>query len=129
MNIDINSLTIGQAKELAALFGGAAREEAKPNPHLGKVCLIRTYASGVHCGILIDQQGRQVELKDARRLWKWQVKDNAGISLSDIAIHGVGRESKICAIVPQMTILDAIEILPLSDDAKTSIVNTEVYKP
>ena len=127
MTININDLTIGQAKELAALFGAA--EQKNQNPHIGKVCLIRTYASGVHCGLLIDQQGRQVELKDARRLWKWQVKDNAGISLSDIAIHGVGSESRICATVPQMTILDALEIIPMSEKAITSIVNTEDYKP
>lgn len=42
--MDINELTIGQAKELAAMFGGDAH--APQSPHIGKKCIIRTYASG-----------------------------------------------------------------------------------
>lgn len=42
-------------------------------PHIGKKCIIRTYASGVHFGTLTAQDGRQVELQNARRLWRWDV--------------------------------------------------------
>ncbi len=64
MNID--DMAIKQAKELAAMFGG--QESAPQSPHIGKKCIIRTYASGVHFGTLKAQHGRQVELGNARRL-------------------------------------------------------------
>lgn len=98
------------------------------NPHIGKKCVIRTYASGVHFGTLVAQEGRQVELAGARRLWRWHAA--GGISLSEVAVNGVEpKESRICAVVPEMTILDAIEILPASEAAAASIDGAEVAKP
>lgn len=97
-------------------------------PHIGKACVIRTYASGVHFGTLAAQDGRQVELRDARRLWRWFAKD--GISLSEVAQNGiVAGKSRICAPVPAITILDAIEIIPASDAAAGMIREAEVYTP
>lgn len=124
MNID--NLTIGEAKALAAMFGGG---ESPASPHIGKKCIIRTYASGVHFGTLKSQSGRQVELENARRLWRWDVAPH-GVSLSEVAIHGpVGSRSKICSVVPEMTVLDALEILPCSDAAVSVIEGAKVYTP
>lgn len=94
-------------------------------PHIGKKCIIRTYASGVHFGTLIAQDGRQVELANSRRLWRWTAR--TGISLSDVATSGiVGENSRICATLPEITILDALEIIPASGDAIASIEAAEV---
>lgn len=113
MNID--NFTIGEAKALAAMFGGE-NQKSTQTPHIGNKCIIRTYASGVHFGVVVDHNGRQVELKDARRLWKWHA--TKGISLSDVAMNGIDpSKSRICCTVPQMTILDALEIIPASDVA------------
>lgn len=120
--MDINELTIGQAKELAAMFGGAMEATT---PHIGKKCVIRTYASGVHFGTLVAQSGRQVELSNARRLWKWHAID--GISLSEISQGGIDQsKSRICQTVPSITILDALEILPATDTAAETITNAPV---
>lgn len=117
MNID--DLTIGEAKQLAAMFGGE-KAEAGFTPHIGKKCIIRTFASGVHFGTLKAQSGRQVELSDSRRLWKWHAEK--GISLSDVAVHGiVAAKSRICASVPSITILDALEVIPVSESCADSI--------
>ena len=43
MNID--NLTIGEARQIAALFGNGGAEPTF-TPHIGKRCIIRTYASG-----------------------------------------------------------------------------------
>ena len=97
-------------------------------PHIGKRCIIRAYASGVHFGTLAAQDGRQVELTDARRLWRWYAKD--GISLSEVSQNGiVAKESRIAQAVPSITILDALEIIPCSDAAVASIVGAEVAQP
>lgn len=123
MNID--ELTIGDAKRLAAMLGGSAEITT---PHIGKKCIIRTYASGVHFGTLVAQSGRQVELKNARRLWRFDVAPH-GVSLSEVAIHGpVGSRTKICETVPEMTILDALEIIPTTETAAAVIEQAKVAK-
>ena len=97
-------------------------------PHIGKPCIIRCYASGVHFGTLVAQDGRQVELTDARRLWRWFAKD--GISLSEVSQNGiVAEKSRIAQVVPSITILDALEIIPCSEAAAASIVGAEVARP
>ena len=97
-------------------------------PHVGKRCIIRTYASGVHFGTLSAQDGRQVELTDARRLWRWFAKD--GISLSEVSQNGiVPSKSRIAQVVPAITILDALEIIPCSDAAIASIDSAKVSVP
>lgn len=89
-------------------------------PHIGKDCVIRTYASGVHFGRLVAQDGRMVEIADSLRLWRWRAKD--GIALSGVAVHGiVARDCKIDSLVPSMTILDALEIIPATEGAAASI--------
>ena len=101
---------------------------AVKTPHIGKKCIIRTYASGVHFGTLVDQDGRQVELSDARRLWRWHT-GGKGISLSVIATTGIDQSrSRIAVAVPAMTILDALEIIPATDAAAASIETAEVAK-
>jgi len=124
--MDINELTLGQCKELAAMFGNKA-SEAEPTftPHIGVQCIVRTYASGVHYGTVVAQSGRAVEIADARRLWRWHAKD--GISLSDVAVSGIdASKSRICATVPTMTVLDALEIIPVSATAGSSIESAPV---
>lgn len=125
--MNIEDMTIGQARELAEMFGG--KNDDPKSPHLGKKCIIRTYASGVHFGTLKAQHGRQVELANARRLWRWDVAPN-GISLSEVATYGpVGSRSKICCKLAAITILDALEIIPCTAAAAVIIESAKVYTP
>ena len=125
--MNIEDLTIKQAKELSAMFG--ATGSAAKSPHIGKKCIIRTYASGVHFGELVAQNGRQVELKNARRLWRWDAAPH-GISLSEVATFGpVGSRSRICCTVPEMAILDGLEVIPCTDEAVGVIEAAKVYAP
>lgn len=90
---------------------------------IGRKCIIRCYASGVHFGTVAAQDGRQVTLTDARRLWRWHTggKKN-GVSLSGVAVNGIdAKQSVVEPVVPEMVLLDALEIIPASDAAITSI--------
>ena len=122
--MNINDLTIGQAKELAAMFG-AKKEGGTFTPHIGKWCIIRTYASGVFFGRVMAQDGRMVEIETSRRLWSWKASDS--ISLSAVATVGVDpAKSRFPMAVPTMTVLDALEIIPASTQSISSIDATPV---
>ena len=90
---------------------------------IGRKCIIRCYASGVHFGTVASHDGRQITLTDSRRLWRWHTggKHN-GVSLSGVAINGIAAEkSTIEPVLPEITLLDALEIIPASDKAAASI--------
>ena len=117
--IDINSLTIGQAKELASLFGAAQPQQPSLNSMIGKKCVVRTYSAGVWFGYVAEKSGNEVIVKNARRMWRWWAAE--GISLSSVALHGVKHnESKIVEAVPAVW-LEAIELIPASEKAIASI--------
>ena len=119
MNID--NLTLGQAKELAALFSGAQTQQqpASLNSMVGKKCIVRTYSAGVWFGEIAEKSGNEVIVKDARRLWRWWAAE--GISLSAVALHGIKHDkSKVAEAVPSVW-LEAIELIPASDKAIASI--------
>lgn len=117
--IDISSLTIGQAKELAALFGGAQPQQPSLNRMIGKKCIVRTHSAGVWFGEIAEKSGNEVIVKNARRMWKWWAAE--GISLSSVALHGVKHdESRIVEAVPDVW-LEAIELIPASGKAIASI--------
>jgi hypothetical protein len=97
-------------------------------PHIGKKVIVRAYGSGVHFGTLVAQDGQQVELALARRLWRWHT-GGAGISLSEVSLTGIDqKKSRICAVLPEITILDAIEIIPACPEASASIETAGVAK-
>ena len=119
--MNTNDLTIGQAKELAALFSGAQTQQqpASLKSMIGKKCVIRTYSAGVWFGEVAEKAGNEVIVKNARRMWKWWAAE--GISLSSVALHGVKQDqSKIVEPVPAVW-LEAIELIPASDKAIASI--------
>jgi len=117
--INIEELTIGQAKELATLFGAPQQPQTGLNSTLGKKCVVRTYSAGVWFGEVAEKSGNEVILKNARRMWYWHAAES--ISLSAVALYGINQDkSKIVAAVPTVW-LEAIELIPASDKAITSI--------
>jgi len=92
---------------------------------VGKKVIVRTYSAGVHYGELIEKHGKEVILKNSRRLFYWKNKETH-ISISEIAKYGVHDDSKICSTVDLW--LEAIEIIPCTDEAINSIEGKNVYK-
>lgn len=107
--MNINDLTIGQAKELVRIFTKNS-SQIGINTMIGKEVIVRTYSAGVWFGELTEKSGAEVILKNARRLWRWKAAES--ISLSAVALHGVDQsESKIVESVAEQW-LEAIEITP-----------------
>lgn len=123
MNID--DLTIGQLKEINMLINKQEKSFGL-NMMIGKKVIIRTYSSGVWFGTLRQKYGNEVIIENARRMWSWWAKQ--GISLSSVAIHGIKREKSKIAESVEYVWLEAIEIIPCTENAITSIENSENAK-
>ena len=119
--MDINNLTIGQVKEIVSMIG-VSKEPQSNHGAVGKKCIVRTYASGVHYGEVVSvsaNDGRsRCELRNSRRLWKWV----GGLSLSEISVTGINQEnSRISTTVHTQFIEDAIEFIPATVKSQQSI--------
>ena len=91
----------------------------------GKYCIVRTYSAGVFAGTIVSRKGKEVVLKNARRLWYW----SGAASLSQLSIDGVAKPEacKFPAEVPSVILTEAIEILPVSAKARKSIAGVKVW--
>jgi hypothetical protein len=116
--MNLNDLTIGQAKELAAMFG-ATPSQAVPHPFIGKYVIARCYSAGVHAGIVASVDGENVVLTDSRRLWSWNAKD--GVALSGVAQSGLKTGGKVDLINPQIYLTGVCELIPTAAGVQESI--------
>lgn len=118
--ININDLTIGQAKELAAQLQAFTPPKAPSGSRfIGEKVIIRTLNAGVHYGKLIEKSGDEVILENSRRLWQWKTK--TGFTLSGLSQHGLDAAGcKFANVVPLLW-LQAIEIIPCSEIAIAEI--------
>lgn len=128
--MNINDLTLGQIKEINSLLNLVGNtpivENKLQHPMIGKKVIIRTYSAGVWFGLLEQKEKNEVILKDARRMYQWFCKES--ISLSAVAIYGINQDkSKICVSIPSIW-LEAIEILPCSDEAIKSLEDAPIVK-
>mgnify|MGYP000896171664 FL=1 len=87
--------------------------------------IVRTYSAGVFAGELVARNGREVELSNARRLWYW----DGAASLSQLAVDGVSKPQncKFPVAVPRVLLLEAIEILDVTEKARVSIEGVPVW--
>lgn len=92
----------------------------------GSYVIVRTYSAGVFAGTFVSREGKEVVLKNARRLWYWK----GAASLSQLSVDGVKypKECKFPCEVPEVLLLEAIEILPASRRAQKSIDEVPVWK-
>lgn len=120
--MNINDLTIGQAKELTALFGGVTNPNTPAiglSTMIGKKCIVRTYSAGVWFGEIAEKSGSEVIVKNARRMWQWWAAES--ISLSAVALYGIKHEESRIAPAVDSVWLEAIELIPATDTAVKSI--------
>ena len=87
--------------------------------------IIRGDRSGVFFGEIIERNGSEVRIKNCRRLWYW----DGAASLSELAVSGTKspKSCKFTVTVSSITILDAIEILDVTDEAAKSIDGVAVW--
>ncbi|MBQ9719388.1 MAG: hypothetical protein IJV64_01705 [Oscillospiraceae bacterium] len=89
-------------------------------------CIVRCYAAGVFFTRVESQDGATAQLRDARRLWYWE----GAASLSQLAMEGVKapENCKFTVTVPQMTVMQVIEIIPCTEEAVRSINGVKEWK-
>lgn len=121
--MNINDLTIGQAKELASLFSNGKNEKTLGSQYIGQQVIIRTYSAGVWFGTLSEKAGNEVILTNARRMWRWQAAKS--ISLSGVSVHGIDQSKSKIAQAVNSVWLEAIEIIELSAVAIETIGGAE----
>ena len=88
--------------------------------------MIRTYSAGVHFGYLKSRTGKEVELVNSKRVYTW----SGACSLSQLAIEGSKNpnDCKIAMEIPKLTLPEAIEVIPMTQDAKDNLNNIKVWK-
>lgn len=92
----------------------------------GKYVIVRGINSGVFAGTLQDIQGTVVKLSDVRRLWYW----DGAASTSELAVTGPKKPDncKFPPEVPMIIVLDAKEILEVSENAQKAIKDVSPWK-
>jgi hypothetical protein len=91
-----------------------------------KYVIVRTYSAGVFAGYLESRNGQEVVLLDARRIWYW----SGANSLSQLAIDGTNnpKECKFPEAVSRVELLQAIEILDVTEKGKKSIQEVPIWR-
>ena len=96
------------------------------NDFKGKKVIVRGDSSGVFFGTLTEKDGREVKLEKCRRIWYW----DGAASISQLAVDGTSNpgDCKFTVAVDEIEILDAIEIIPCTEQAIESIEGVEEWK-
>ena len=98
-----------------------------PAPYLDgmEYCMVRTYSAGVFAGYIESRDGKEVVLRNARRIWRWA----GAASLSQLATDGTSSpsECKFPVAVDKVILTEAIEIIPITAKAKESIEGVPVW--
>lgn len=91
-----------------------------------KYYIVRCDRAGVFAGHIKHREGREVTMTDVRRLWYWE----GAASISQLATEGVKepKQCKFTVTVPEIVLLEAIEILECSGQAEASIRGVQEWK-
>ena len=114
--IEINGVTYipkGSEPEKAKSFDGM------------EYAVVRTYSAGVFAGYIAIEDGEEVTLKQARRIWYW----DGAASLSELANEGTSKPKscKFPAAVSEVRLKNVIEVIPATEKARMSIESVPVW--
>lgn len=93
---------------------------------IGKYCMVRTYSAGVFAGTLVERNGKEALLSNARRIWYW----DGAASLSQLAQSGTSKPQncKFPEPVDEVLLTEVIEIIPITEKARASIDAVPVWR-
>lgn len=88
--------------------------------------IVRSDRAGVFAGHIKERDGSEVTMTDVRRLWYW----DGAASISQMAVDGVSKPQncKFTVVVPEMTILGVIEIIPCTTTAEEKIKGVKAWR-
>ena len=124
MNID--EMTIGQAREISGLFSGAVQSQSRTTDELcsddiGRYVIVRSRNEGINAGTLIHARDRCVILSDARRIWWHKPADLKQSWYEGVANSGLSTDSKVSPSVDKKVIVEDYSITFCSSAAEQSI--------
>ena len=88
--------------------------------------IVRTYSAGVFAGEIVERNGKEVLMKNARRIWYW----DGAASLSQLSIDGTSKPEN-CQFPEEMaevTLTEVIEIIKCTKKARASIAGVKIWK-
>jgi hypothetical protein len=87
--------------------------------------IVRTYSAGVFAGNIESKNGKEIVLRNARRLWPW----SGAASLSQLAEEGVSKPEgcKFPIEIDKIILLEAIEIINVTKKAQQSISSVPIW--
>lgn len=90
-----------------------------------KYVIVRTYSAGVFAGYIKSRNGQEVQMVNARRIWRW----DGAASLSQLAIEGVKNPENCKFAMPvNVELLQVIEILDCTEIARKNIDGVKIWK-
>lgn len=92
---------------------------------IGDYVMVRTFSAGVFAGYLVNRDGKEVVLKNARRIWYWA----GAASLSELAQRGTSKptECKFPCAVSEVLLTEVSEIIVITEIAKKSIEGVAIW--
>ena len=126
MNIDIDGVTIGQARRIASLFSSADQSQSGTtdsfcSDDIGRYVIVRSRNEGINAGTLIHARDRCVILADARRIWWHKPADLKQSWYEGVANSGLSTDSKVSPPVEKKVIVEDYSITVCSSVAEQSI--------
>ena len=127
--VNINELTLGQIREIAAafpaLFGKADAANGIYASMIGQYVIVRSRNEGVNAGYVEAADATGVILRDARRLWYHRPAVESESWYEGVANHGLAPDCKISAAVGRKVIVEEYSATVCSEKARQNI---EGYK-
>ncbi len=81
--------------------------------------IVRTYSAGVHAGYLEKRGGKEVTLRRSIWIWHWE----GAAAISQLAVDGTKKPDgcSFTCEVDEVTLTEAIQIIPCTEKARISI--------
>lgn len=91
-----------------------------------RMVIVRSHSAGVFYGYAEKREGMEITLSECKRIYAWY----GAATLSQLAVEGVKRpsECKFTMAVPEELITQAIEIIPLTQQALDSLESVPIWK-
>lgn len=94
--------------------------------YIGKKVIVRCENAGVFFGTLkeYDPFAREAVVGDVRCIHYWE----RAAGLPQVAMDGVGSNSRLTMVVPEMAVMGVVELIPCSDKAIANLEEQKIWK-
>ena len=88
--------------------------------------IIRCYGAGVFFGQIKERKEKEVTLLNARKIWYW----SGAAAVEQLAMTGPRKpkECKITVRVPEMIVMEPLQIIPCTEEAREVIEQVAEWK-